>query len=1137
MSGLVLKGDLTEYLGEYLPAPFIDYINVYDSSIEAKISLYLKAPDEEGVSPGDLLERMKPLKTYCSLVIGADQINQLINREKGIFWSLLESDSTAMFPAIDCCDKKCEGSLVRQIRVWQPGSISSLLDNRRMPSIEWNQQDYPLYKSYPLGDFQYEDTHLDENANKIYKYSLTATFTAPDTLSNLFGSTPLDYTTSTEATILAESEALQTFRDSTLEAEYPANRLCKTYQNVALFAWTSPYTVTSGTPKSRSLSFLGGTGNLEQYMHTLGTSNVHLGIELYDTYDESIDAMHASAKTQGWNTAYLPGGSGVQSPLVSNPTLATVGTSKVSYERVIEDGSLIGSAEVIYVDSNETPWADLVLQSLNGKYYKPVNVTHQQIVANFEALIAEYAGTNLSGRMQELLDNISYILGVYGESVELLTQLNSLRMVIPEQGNGTIMGKLFNKITTRIANFDSSLGRENILFPRLAANRNVYDRRPSDEAPWDIADYGDVGKTWEAHLASYQGGGISAADVIETAWDEHAYIKNPNDYLYAGFMESEWTSPDGMTYAGLPNADRETSGYPLINHGYVFFDLEKYLYERSRISQVLDLQKLELWFGKSFINMIITPWSMVRERYFLEGDPQYFPPNGTPSSTEVGLGYDGWELNWEDWLSGNIDTGASANMESPFIDVLCGIVASYFLKSTVSDLWDVPNTEKGTYIPSTISFEDWEAEFWKANESLYPIPLFSTVSAPEITAQGATDTGEAPEALWTASSTSLAEKYSSAANYIAAGLEPEYSYIAPQSFNLAGEGGMGDYRLMCFEWQEILNDLPQENYDKYYGMPHPGSSTGTRTPAQYYKTTLKIIDKSKGLITSLIDSYESALSSLQEYLDLAEEHCSYNNISSEFNQFFINGVKAKYGDNLAHAPWNMVPFIYNLHRDLLQDAFGGSKEDVTDAARKMTSQIGPTTGTLSALISFKAAVQEFYDVNYEGYNSAAPQMRGQVGLQQASPPLNPEVDYSNNITAASYGGEFAWHVNYWFSQSDNFTTGALSTRLTPFGSWADIRDLTIYNWVDVPFAIVPTALDSRDLSTTGTAAQDEARAADAAAGHPEDYDTTWTKLEYVGQREDESNYPAYDYRGWYELTHEEKELIAEIANAANAGNN
>ena len=229
------------------------------------------------------------------------------------------------------------------------------------------------------------------------------------------------------------------------------------------------------------------------------------GYQWRPNYDQSLATMRSHALNAGWDVTYLPGTVNAYSTVnltPNNQTLSTVGCSNMAYTKVIENGTLASGTQVMYVDSNNLPYNEGVLQSLNGKYYKAVKVTHLDIVNNFEALVAEYAGTNLTPRMQELLDNISYILGVYGESVELLTQLNSLRVVIPEQGNATLMGKLFNKITTRIANFDSGLGRENILFRKLGANHTVYERRTLESSAWDIADYGVIGEAWQNFIAA-----------------------------------------------------------------------------------------------------------------------------------------------------------------------------------------------------------------------------------------------------------------------------------------------------------------------------------------------------------------------------------------------------------------------------------------------------------------------------------------------------------------------------------------------------------------------------------------------------------------------------------------------------------
>ena len=625
MSGLTLTGDLTDYLGEYFPNPFIETINVYESSLKVKVSLLLPATDND-ISATQLLDSLEPLKVYISMVIGKKQIQALINGEKDPFWSIIDMTTRwPQFPGIDCCDGKCKGSLMKEYqKLWDANGYTTTsfkdvntpftsynIDKHSMDPILWRtldangrNEELPFSHTLLLNNLTWVDTLLDENSNKIFKYSTvdslgapTIEFNFPHEIAELFGDVPADYTPASgldfESIYVTTEYSLSNSRDTSIEEQYPPERLCKDYQDLAIFAWTSPYEAsdqgTGDAPYRHD-----GSNNELPYVGE-GNGMLMTGYQWRPNYDQSLSVMRSSALNAGWDVRYLPGtinSYNTVSPAPNNQTLSTVGCSNMAYTKVIENGVLASGTQVIYVDSNNLPYNEGVLQSLNGKYYKAVKVTHLDVVNNFEALVAEYTRTNLTPRMQELLDNISYILGVYGESVELLTQLNSLRMVIPEQGNATIMGKLFNKITTRIANFDSGLGRENILFRKLGANHTVYERRALESSAWDIADYGVIGEAWQNYIADgavgssdlnrstyarlfFTGGQTSAGAPVRGAYREFLLDYDPSAYLYPGMIDSQWLGDDHPGDVIRPSA--------FVNSGYVFFYFEKYLYERTRL--------------------------------------------------------------------------------------------------------------------------------------------------------------------------------------------------------------------------------------------------------------------------------------------------------------------------------------------------------------------------------------------------------------------------------------------------------------------------------------------------------------------------------------------------------------------------
>ncbi|HHZ64154.1 MAG TPA: hypothetical protein EYN67_20945 [Flavobacteriales bacterium] len=1029
MPGLVLTGDLTDYLGKYFPNPFIDTVNVYENSLKVKVSLYLRAPDND-ITAAETLDSLDPLKVYISMVIGKQQIQDLINGKKDPFWSIVDKAvSWPQFPGIDCCDGKCKGSLMKEYqKLWDANSVTDSsfrdvnasftsynIDRHSMDPILWktlNNEELPFSHTLLLNELTWVDTLLDENSNKIFKYSTvnslgapTIEFNFPHDIAELFGDTPADYTPASGLDFESSygtpaTSYITSTRDTSLEDQYPPERLCKDYQDLAIFAWTSPYEA-SDQSSAYSPYRYDGSNNELPYVGD-GYGMLMTGYQWRPNYDQSLATMRSHALNAGWDVTYLPGTVNAYSTVnltPNNQTLSTVGCSNMAYTKVIENGTLASGTQVIYVDSNNLPYNEGVLQSLNGKYYKAVKVTHLDIVNNFEALVAEYAGTNLTPRMQELLDNISYILGVYGESVELLTQLNSLRVVIPEQGNATLMGKLFNKITTRIANFDSGLGRENILFRKLGANHTVYERRTLESSAWDIADYGVIGEAWQNFIAAgiygqgdvtriaealafFTGGKTTERVDVRGVYKELLLDYDPSDYLYPGMIDSKWFWQQSAT-----------ASKPFVNSGYIFFDFEKYLYQQTRLSQVLDISKLIYWFGQEFVNMTVAPYSLAFERYkFIQRAEDIPGLQGNGDTTEY----------WEEWIHdsrGEADAGGGISALGP---ISMGGAVAYFLK-------------EGLDVSDDAVFYDDEYDY---PDSRYPMQTFPvSIGTTGVDGEGGTVTQD--------------EAVTQASGEPATDTDTQYTYIVPHSFNVANPEGLGDYQLMCFEWQDVSEDHPG-NYDYYQSENQVSqAAAGGPTGGFFYKITLKVFDRSKMLVDQLVETYTGAQAALIEYKELAEQLCSYNNITNEFNQFFINGAIEHYGDDLANAPWNRVPLVYLMHRDLLENTFDGSVDEIVSAARVISAQIGPEYGALENLLAFKTEVDTFYSQNYSAPGPGATENAAMVTQYWAGAV----------VSDSAYGGNFMYHVDQWDKGNE---LGNLSR---DFGS---VDTLTIYRMVDSP---------------------------------------------------------------------------------------
>tara|TARA_B100001123_G_scaffold443705_2_gene590410 strand:- start:6276 stop:9227 length:2952 start_codon:yes stop_codon:yes gene_type:complete len=187
------------------------------------------------------------------------------------------------------------------------------------------------------------------------------------------------------------------------------------------------------------------------------------------------------------------------------------------------------------------------------------------------------------------------------------------------------------------------------------------------------------------------------------------------------------------------------------------------------------------------------------------------------------------------------------------------------------------------------------------------------------------------------------------------------SGIALNTITPAGPAGLyssyfdRDYRLMVFEF---ANYYPWQAAAEYAG-DFDGEESGNGTG---YIADLEIYDYTLDCVFALTSSYYSVYTgSLQDYFEMSAQFCSYNNITDSFNDFFVTRATELWPTN---PPWESAPLIYNIHLDLLTNAFNGSKDEIVAASRLMSTNIGPANGTLANIAGFMQQFQSLYDDHY-----------------------------------------------------------------------------------------------------------------------------------------------------------------------------
>lgn len=189
----------------------------------------------------------------------------------------------------------------------------------------------------------------------------------------------------------------------------------------------------------------------------------------------------------------------------------------------------------------------------------------------------------------------------------------------------------------------------------------------------------------------------------------------------------------------------------------------------------------------------------------------------------------------------------------------------------------------------------------------------------------------------------------------------QYTYSALRSFNTKTaasivDGGIEDYRLMCFQHQEVAGPRPST------------AGSVTRSPiwsTSFLKYKVKIKDNTINIYNGIVEHYKKMMNGeFENYYDSAIEQCSYNNIDGHFNKFFADGAENAYSDSPHMAPWVTAPLLYHMHLDLLYNTYMGDNGAIQAAATNTTSNINPRTGTLEQLENFRNNMRELYETFY-----------------------------------------------------------------------------------------------------------------------------------------------------------------------------
>jgi|TARA_Y100000296_G_scaffold56001_1_gene64225 hypothetical protein len=231
------------------------------------------------------------------------------------------------------------------------------------------------------------------------------------------------------------------------------------------------------------------------------------------------------------------------------PHLATQVVSNIAYEPVYKEGILDSSARLAYVDSDGGTYNDIPIQAINGKLYKQNGYSLEQIVALFETYIS--GNKTDDSDVQEMLDNIAYIIATYGTSSELLIQLNILRTSFPNKSTATPVGRLYAAFKSRFFGANEKVVTGTPVSEQLYKSSKVKGYTDTGEASYSIHGRSNFGEAQAPYAKNfiyiYKEG--DSAEVERGDWmssvqvyREGAYGNpDPDEFIKSGFWFFDYT--------------------------------------------------------------------------------------------------------------------------------------------------------------------------------------------------------------------------------------------------------------------------------------------------------------------------------------------------------------------------------------------------------------------------------------------------------------------------------------------------------------------------------------------------------------------------------------------------------------------
>ena len=602
----------------------------------------------------------------------------------------------------------------------------------------------------------------------------------------------------------------------------------------------------------------------------------------------------------------------------------------ITYEHVMSNNVVPNPYfENFIFSKTKLTYDGIPLQGLNGKLYADEPYSREDMVRNYDKLIDKYKEISRTDKtLATNLKNLSIILSRYSSSPNLIKNLKKYQRTYTDKSPSTSAGRFYAEFNENLVATNKRVIRQEQVEKRVTINATCIDLRPQRAIgdayvpPRPNRYYGTtvVGGAFafvegERFPTDYDSCQVKS-HFIPQNWSRvfrslefinvaseygESETENWKRWLVAKTV-AEYEGTPGVTEemilaavndaleaefgAGVPDTDGSGSeiNQDMIvkNEGYFFFDYEKALYKTSALAQIVDLQKLCVFFGTSL------PYS------------SYKVKSVTLRRKELDV----------DIL---VDNSAAA---AEFSENLSDHTHTVEMKSYFSSEKEIP-----TMYMTDHKVDGNDYKYGKPKVDFSKSGLHRSVSAHntryshvrytyfDVTGTEATRGAVGNQTLHRFGMT---------------GFSPSIGFdgFGKKLKTLPGIGTsilfLKAYRCMAFEFEDYMDDdvaLRNSNqhdasdtassYSSYTGHLNDGyrrtllkNLNPWGEPSTHYDIEIEIEDNTMKFFNILTVNFINPLiEAWEEYYAYAEELCSFNKSSGEFNQFFIDAMIERYITN------------------------------------------------------------------------------------------------------------------------------------------------------------------------------------------------------------------------------------------------